>query len=286
MLVKFGVGCAVLLSLAIGMCAMGGCALLTRSVLYYPDATRVDPADVGLPEMREEVLTAADGTQLVVWRSDGPEDAGAEDMHSRVVYFHGNASNLAKRAAFFRYFLDEGFGLVALSYRSFGGSKGQPSEAHNISDAVMVLDWLYADGWSGATTALYGESLGSGVAVQVAAQRDVAGVVVHAPYAAIDDLMAEKAPWALPKLLTTDRYRSVEFVAGIDAPLLWLHGEADRVIPMHHGQRLFDAAREPKAGVIIPGAGHNDLYGASLFSTHTAPFLRRVTRELGGESSL
>lgn len=247
-----------------------GRASLTRAVLYHPDTTRTAPAAVGLPELEDDVLTRPDGAELVVWRTS----AKASHQAPGVVYFHGNASNLAGRAGFFRMFLDEGLAFAALSYRGFGGSTGKPSEIANIADAVALIDQLYTEGWDPSATIVYGESLGSGVAVQLAAQRAVAGVVLHAPYAAMDDLMAEKAPWAFPRRLTTDRYRSVDHIAKIDAPLLWLHGEADRVVPIHHGRRVFDAAKTPKTAIVVPDANHYGLYDKSLLLTHTVPFAR------------
>lgn len=257
---------------------LSACAPLTRAALYHPSGGRVAPGDVGLSQVREAVFTAPDGTALISWRAD------AAPGQPTVVYFHGNASNLANRGTFFRLFLDAGFGLAALSYRSFSGSQGRPSEAANIADALAFYDALVAESAVGGPSSLvlYGESLGSGVAVQVAAQRPVAGFVLHAPYDAVDDVAAAKAPYLLPRRLLTDRYRSIDHVPQISAPLLWLHGEDDRVIPLSHGQRLFDAATmEDKTAILVEG-GHFDLYTAALFNTATAPFVRRVTQRDAG----
>ncbi len=259
------------------LCLFGGCALATRAALYHPDPTQVAPGAAGLSEAREVMFVVGDGTELVTWR------APAQEGEATIVYFHGNASNLANRAAFFRLMVDEGFGLAALSYRGFGGSGGRASEAAIIGDALAFVDALVAEGADPTSLVLYGESLGSGVAVQVAAQRPVAGLVLHAPYDAVDDVAARVAPFLAPRLLLTDRYRSIDHIGDVTAPILWLHGDSDGVIPIAHGQRLFDAARSDKTAVTVPGAGHNDLYGAELFSAHTAPFVRRAT---GGASSL
>lgn len=252
-------------------CGLGGCAAATRAALYHPSGGRVAPETAGLVEAREAVITADDGVELVTWRID-PPPAGAT-----ILYFHGNASNLANRSRFFRTFSENGFGMAALSYRSFSGSGGRPSEDAIIQDALTFYDTLIAEGADPERLVAYGESLGSGVAVQLAAKRDLAGLVLHAPYDAIEDVAAGKLPFLAPKLIMTDEYRSVDVIGEVTEPVLWLHGDADRVIPLRHGQRLFDAAQSDKVKRIIAGAGHFDLYAPGLFVGTTAPFIREVT---------
>ncbi len=264
----------------LGVLMLGACETLTREVLYHPDRTRVAPEEVGLHNLREEVFRAEDGTALIAWRSLGenaPSGAGAGGPF--VLYLHGNASNLANRADFFRLFTEAGFGFAALSYRSFSGSEGRPSEAANIADALAYFDHLLALGVPADQIVLYGESLGSGVATQLAARRPVAGLILHAPYDAIDDLAAAKAPFLFPRRVLTDRYRSIDVIGDVTAPILWLHGARDRVVPLVHGARLFDAAPEgAKRRCLVPDADHFGLYTDALFAKATAPFIRSVTQ--------
>lgn len=175
-------------------------------------------------------------------------------------------------------FFSEGWGYAALSYRGFGGSEGTPGEAANVIDALAVYDWVVAQGISPDRIIIFGESLGCAIAVRVAADRDAAGLFLQAPFDSALALARTQMPALLPDLILRDRYLSIDYIAAIDMPLLWLHGTADQVIPVSHGQRLFDTAVQPKQAIIVESAGHNTLF-ANEFHTHfVRPFVQRATR--------
>lgn len=249
---------------------MSACAVQER-FLYFPDPSRIAPQDAGLAGAREDILTAGDGVSLVVWRAEPKAPGGPI-----ILYFHGNGSNLANRADFFGYFLEQGWGLAALSYRSYGGSQGRPSEAANMADARALYDALIAEGVAARSVIAYGESLGSGVAVQLAASREVGGLVLHAPYSAVVDVAEMRAPFLLPRAVLRDQYRSTEHIGKVRAPILWMHGDADQVIPIRFGRKLYDAAPEPKTAVTVPGAGHNGLYRRDLVERVVGPFIAQA----------
>lgn len=253
---------ALVLVLAV---ALGTACAIQDRFLYYPDAARTPPS---LPGVTDEAFTADDGAMLVTWRAT-PTRPGAPT----IVYFHGNARNLAAREAHFARFRDAGWGLAALSYRGYGGSDGSPSEAANVADALAFYEHVVAGGVPADQIVLYGESLGSGMAVRVAAARPIAGLVLHAPYASVEDVAARIAPFLFPRRVLRDRYRSIDHIAQVRAPILWIHGDADRLIPVSHGQRLFDAAVAPKTAHIAPGVDHRGVFDAGIFDAVTRPWV-------------
>lgn len=248
----------MLLKIGIGLVVLAGLLVLAwsqqRFLVYAPDPTRVDPASAGLPEVREVTLTTPDGVQLVAWYG------AAKPNQPTLLYFHGNAGNLLSRAGRMGEYLAKGRGMLMLSYRGYGGSGGKPTEAANVADARLAYQWLLDAGVDAKHIVLYGESLGSGVAVQVATSCPVGGVILDAPYTSIADVGARIYPYLPVRSLLLDRYESLPRIANLSAPLLIVHGERDDLIPIKMGRRLFDAAPEPKQFAAIAGAGHADHY--------------------------
>lgn len=229
-----------------------------RHLMYIPNATRVAPASLGLAGAVEQVLEAPDGARLVAWR------APAKNGRPTILYFHGNAGNLAGRADRFARYQALGFGLLMMSWRGYSGSTGKPTEASNVADARLAYDTLVAAGVSPKDIVLYGESLGSGVAVQLAAERPVGAIVLDAPYTSIVDVALLSYPYLPVRPLLLDRYESEQHIKRVTAPVLVLHGERDAVIPARMGKDLYRIAPEPKRLVLFPDGGHVDLdnYGA------------------------
>ena len=151
------------------------------------------------------------------------------------------------------------------SYRGYGGNPGTPSEAGLAADARAAVGWLADRGVEPDCLVLYGESLGSGVAVRLASQTPVAAVLLESPFSSVADVAQALYPIFPVRALLHDRFDSVARIADIGAPLLVMHGEADRTVPVRFGRRLFDAAAEPKEAWWVAGGGHVDLHrhGAS-----------------------
>ncbi len=225
-----------------------------RRLIYLPDASRVAPATLGLVGVAERLIETGDGARLVTWYRPAPSE------RPTLVYFHGNAGNLAHRASRIAAFIRAGYGVLMLSYRGYGGSTGRPSERANVADGLRVLDMLAGEGVPDRDVVLYGESLGSGVAVQVAAARRVRAVILDAPFTSLTDVAQRAYPFLPVRPFLLDRYESIKYIRRIAAPLLILHGARDRVVPVALGRALFAAAREPKRLEIFPRAGHSDLF--------------------------
>jgi uncharacterized protein len=240
------------------------CALAyfgNRLFMYFPDPMRVPPAATGLAGAEEVEVRAADGTKLVAWYER------AKEGKPTLLYFHGNAANAANRAPKIAMMLASGVGVFYLNNRGYGGSAGRPTEANNVADAIAAYEHLRHLGVQAAKIVAYGESLGSGQAVQLAGKRPVAGVVLEAPLTSTVDV-ARSTYFFLPlSLLITDQYNVEHDIRSLTAPLLILHGEQDEVIPVEMGKRNFRAANDPKRIEIFPQAHHNDLFDHGAWET-------------------
>jgi fermentation-respiration switch protein FrsA (DUF1100 family) len=224
--------------------------LAQRRFIYFPEPARTPPQTAGLPDVAERIVATPDGEKLIVWYGK------AKPGQPTVLYFHGNGGALEFRSASIRRYLDHGRGMFMMSYRGYSGSTGSPSEVANVADAKLAYDALVQEGVRPEDIILYGESLGSGVATQVAAEKKVAGVILDSPFTSIAELAAQIYPWLPVNWLLTDRYDSILHIRDVHVPVFIVHGEADDIVPVEMGRHLFAAANEPKEIVTMPGAGH------------------------------
>jgi fermentation-respiration switch protein FrsA (DUF1100 family) len=223
-----------------------------RAIQYFPETVRTAPASVGLPQAEEIVLATADGEQVIVWHVAPREDKPV------VLYFHGNGASLRWRADRFRALTADGSGLVALSYRGYGGSSGSPTEAGLMNDAAAAYAFAAAR-YPAGRLVLWGESLGTGVAVPLAAEKSIGHMILQSPFTSAADVGAGRY-WFVPvHLLMKDQFRSDLHIGKVTAPVLVLHGERDDVVPIALGERLYGMINAPKRFVRFPGGGHNDL---------------------------
>ena len=194
------------------------------------------------------------GTILIAWHSP------AEDDKPTILYFHGNAANAANRAPKIQKIREQGFGLLYLNNRGYGGSGGRPTEEDNVADAIAAYDHLIGLGVPATKIVAYGKSLGSGQAVRLAAARPVAAVVLEAPLTSTVDVGRRTYFWLPLGLLITDKYNNERNIRSVLAPVLILHGEQDDVIPVEMGLRVYRAANEPKRIEVFPQGTHDDLF--------------------------
>ncbi len=222
-----------------------------RNLQYVPSGEVHSPASYDLKNFEEKFLTSSDQKKLLAWYHK------PRPGKKIILYFHGNAGNLGSRAAKFAALSRQGFGLFAVSYRGYSGSEGSPNEMAIISDAKMSLAFLLAQGYDYEDIILFGESLGSGVAVQIAAEKKFAAIVLEAPYSSISSV-AQRRYWFAPvSILLKDRFESIKFASKISSPTLIIHGDADRVVPYDEGQKLFAAiSAAQKKLITVEGADH------------------------------
>jgi fermentation-respiration switch protein FrsA (DUF1100 family) len=234
-----------------------GLYLYQRQLLYHPDRARPLLGALARLGVREVAVPTADGLSLLAWYLPARGSPGGE--RPVIVYFHGNAGHIGYRADRVERFAREGYGMLMLEYRGFGGNPGEPSEAGLFEDAAAALRFVAAQGVGGHRIVLYGESLGTGVAVQAAITRKVGAVVLESPYTSIVAAARFHYPFIPASWLVSDRYDSLSRIGQIRAPILMLHGARDGIVPLSLGEALFAAAPEPKEQWIAQRAGHVDL---------------------------
>ena len=227
--------------------ALFGCQ---RDLLYHPDAALADPAAAGLPNAALEHLKTSDGEDLVVWWI--PPRAADKPVF---LYFHGNGGNLSYRPKRVSLLAEDGAGVMALSWRGYGGSTGSPTEEGLMADARAA----YASVRSRADAdriVLVGESLGTGVAVMLAAEVPVAAVILDSGYSSITDVAADKFPWLPVRLLIRDEFRADLAAGKVRVPVFQVHCTSDPVIPIVFARRLHDLFPVHGDLIEVPGECH------------------------------
>ena len=227
-----------------------------RSLLYLPLGTVLPPADAGVPDAEALTVRTSDGLALGAWflQSD------REHSLATVIVSNGNAGNRSHRAPLARRLAEAGFQVCLFDYRGYGGNAGSPSEqglmrdAHTIGAAVARREDVDAN-----RIILFGESLGTGVAVRLAVDLRPMAVVLRSPFTSMADVAAHHY-WFLPVgRLLWDRYDSVSRIGALTCPVAIVAGDRDRVVPIALSRRLFDAIRAPKTFITVAGADHNDV---------------------------
>src|SRR5258706_3342399 len=221
-------------------------------IFPIPQTVRTTPQAAGFGEAEEHFLTTADGEKVIIWHV--PANPG----HAVVIYFGGNGDFLAGLAGRFRAITSDGTGLVALSYRGYAGSSGRPSEQGLLQDAAAAYAFTSAR-YGTDRIVVWGFSLGTGVAVALAAEHPVGKLILEAPYTSMADVAALHFRMVPVRWLLRDQFHSDERIARVTAPLLIMQGERDLTIPIKFGERLFALAREPRQFVRFPEGGHDNL---------------------------
>ncbi|AZO81050.1 MULTISPECIES: alpha/beta fold hydrolase [unclassified Bosea (in: a-proteobacteria)] len=225
-----------------------------RQLLYPRNPARAEIASANLPRAEETELATADGEKLIAWVVPPREGKPV------LLFFHGNAGNFGRsiRQTRFRALTEDGTGLFAVNYRGYGGSTGTPTEDGLAQDARAA--YAAAVARFGADRLVgYGESLGTGVVLKLAAEAPLKAVILEAPYLSTAAVAQQLYPFIPVGLVMHDQFRSDQVIGKVKAPLLVLHGERDGVIPFSQGEALFSLANPPKRFVRFPEGDHENL---------------------------
>ena len=225
---------------------------LLNALLYLP--SREPVAEPGVPFENLE-LTSDDGERLHGWWVP----ATGETRLGHVLLLHGNAGNVGDRVAAHRAAAGAGFDVLAFDYRGYGRSSGRPDEQGTYRDARAALAALLRrDGVDPARVVYLGESLGGAIALELALWSPPAGLILQSTFTSVRDMARVHYPY-IPRPAVPDAYPSLRLIAGLRAPLLFLHGDRDEVVPLMYGEALFEAAPEPKTMHVFRGVAHNDV---------------------------
>jgi fermentation-respiration switch protein FrsA (DUF1100 family) len=229
--------------------------LFQRNLIYFPDTVKLPEASLFHPGAREVSFETEDGLRLEAWLVP-PAGAGRE---AAVLVFHGNGGDRSSRLPLAVALAAEGYTVLLTDYRGYAANPGRPTEKGLALDARAARAWLVSEGGFAPDRIVYfGESLGTAVAVALAAELPPAALVLRSPFTSLPDVAAHHYPFLPARLLLRDRYPSLRTIGRMAAPLLVIAGGGDRIIPAGQSRRLFEAAPGPKRFLLIPGADHND----------------------------
>lgn len=224
-----------------------------RKMIYFPQPlSNEQPAAWGMPEMQAVRVKTADGLSLLAWyRAPKPG-------YATIVYFHGNAGNLGSWGTALKPFLAAGYGGIMVDYRGYGVNPGKPSEQGLYADGRAVIEYLKGQDIQPDCMILFGRSMGSGVAVQLATEYPFLALVLQSPYTSLVNVGALHYPYLPVRLMQKDQFNSIGKISGIHLPLLVIYGDADPLVPPEMSQELYEAANSPKAVHAYPGVHHSD----------------------------
>ncbi len=245
-----------------------------HSQVYHPERALIATgAELGRP-FEEVWFTAADGVRLNGWFF--PAEAQSPRAHWVVLHCHGNGGNISHRLEACRLLLETGASVFVFDYRGYGRSHGRPSEEGTYLDAQAAHQWLQLKGFSPRHILAYGESLGGGVAAELALREPTAALILQSTFTSILDIGAELFPWLPVRWLALIKYDTLAKLPHLAVPVLVLHSRADDLIGFSHGQRLFAAAKEPKLLWEIKGDHNNPLVDRGLLFAGLERFLQRL----------
>ena len=247
--------------LLVYFCAVAALYLVQRKMIFFPSAEVPNVSAFKAFDIEDIELVRSNGNRSIAWYR-APQ-TGKETL----VFFHGNASNHVGNVYLAALYLKQGYGFLSVGYPGYGGNDGKPSEQGLYDAARSSITYLLNEVKIPENQiVLYGQSIGTGVAVQMATEfKNVRAVVLESPYTSLPDVAAKRYFFVPVRLLMKDKFDSFAKIKTIKAPLFVIQGMNDLVIPPSFGQRLFDTANGPKEILKLEGYGHNDLPDEMIF---------------------
>jgi uncharacterized protein len=260
--------------------ALTGCVSLEQSLVFQPTPYHEGEWKTPTAPSEDARFSAADGTHLHGWFAE------AVNPRAVVLYCHGNAGNISGGEGLLRQYCDKlHVSVLLFDYRGYGKSQGSPSEAGILQDARAARAWLAKRaGVAEKDIVLIGNSLGGGVAVDLASKDGARGLILENTFTSLPDVAASHFPLLPAQWLMQTRLDSASLIGKYHGPLLQTHGDADRVIPFEIGKKLFAAANEPKQFIAIPAGGHNVPQDRAYWQAVDAFFAGRARLSYGDAS--
>jgi fermentation-respiration switch protein FrsA (DUF1100 family) len=250
-----------------------------HSQVYHPDRfLTATGAELGRP-FEDVWFKAKDGVELNGWFFPG--DTNSSRASFAVLLCHGNAGNIGHRLDMCKVLLESGVSVFAFDYRGYGRSHGRPSEEGTYLDAQAANQWLQHKGFAPTNIIAYGESLGGGVAGELAMRETLGGLILQSTFCSVPDIGAELFPWLPVRLMSTIKYETCKKLPRLRIPVLIMHSRVDGLIGFHHAQKNFALANEPKLFWEINGDHNDPVSEPNHFTDGINKFLQMVEADRG-----
>ena len=213
---------------------------LQRNLLYHPKENNYY-GDELLVDISKVTIKTKDNIDLISWYHNKNSI-----NYKTILFLHGNAGSLENRIHKINHFKDMKVNFLIIAWRGFSGNKGKPTEKGLYEDARSAVAWLKSKNINEKDIIIYGESLGTAVAVEIAQNRNFAGIILESPFTSMVDAGKNKYPFLPVKFLLKDKYKSDKKIKNIISPILVMHGKVDKIVPFHMGKKMYDLANKPK----------------------------------------
>ena len=234
--------------------------LFQRNLLYHPTENNYS-GDKLIVSVEKIKIKTRSNIELLSWY----HKKNIND-YKTILFLHGNAGSLENRIHKINNFKDLNVNFLLLAWRGFSGNKGSPTEQNLYEDAWSAIKWLKSEGIKESNIIIYGESLGTGVATEIAQNKNFAGVILESPFTSMIDAGKTKYPYLPVKFLLKDKYESNKKIKNIKTPILIMHGKVDNIVPFYMGEKMYDLANEPKYSYFTEYDDHMMEYNEKLLN--------------------
>ena len=217
--------------------------LFQGNLLYHPTTDNYiqNQVEIEPAEIEKVKITTKDKINLIGWFYN----RNLEEFKT-ILFFHGNAGSLENRTYKLNHFKNLNVNFLIVAWRGFSGNEGKPNEMGLYEDAKSAVKWLSAKGIKEQNIILYGESLGSGVAVEIAQNKNYAGIILESPFTSMINMGKKYYPFFPIKLLLKDKFENNKKIKKVSIPVLILHGKDDKIVPFVMGKKMYELANQPK----------------------------------------
>ncbi len=234
--------------------------LFQRNLLYHPGENNYF-GDQLLVSVEKVKIKTKDNIELLSWyHSKNNND------YKTILFLHGNAGTLENRIHKINHFRDMNINFLLVAWRGFSGNKGKPTEQNLYEDARSAVKWLESKGIKENNIIIYGESLGTGIATEIAQNKNFAGVILESPFTSMIEAAKNKYPYLPVKFLLKDKYESNKKIKNIQSPILIMHGKVDNIVPFYMGKKMYELANNPKYSYFSEYDDHMMEYNEKLLN--------------------
>ena len=234
--------------------------LFQRNLLYHPSENNYF-GDQLLVSVEKVKIKTKDNIELLSWYH-----TKNNNDYKTILFLHGNAGTLENRIHKINHFKDMNINFLLVAWRGFSGNKGQPTEQNLYEDARSAVKWLESKGIKENDIIIYGESLGTGIATEIAQNKNFAGIILESPFTSMIDAGKDKYPYLPVKFLLKDKYESEKKIKNIKSPILIMHGKVDNIVPFHMGKKMYELANNPKYSYFSEYDDHMMEYNEKLLN--------------------